>query len=62
MLSQEMQQLYTKFGRPPTRTDVKPNPPDSLDAIRKRKVITVLLTAAEEKVWSKHFDSIFKKR
>jgi iron(III) transport system substrate-binding protein len=62
MLSQEMQQFYTKFGRPPTRADVKPNPPDALDAIRKRKVITVLMTAAEEKQWSRTFDQIFKKR
>ena len=62
MLSQELQQFYTKFGRPPTRADVKPNPPDSLDGIRKRKVITVLMSSAEERQWSKTFDQIFKRR
>jgi iron(III) transport system substrate-binding protein len=62
MLSQELQQFYTTFGRPPTRADVKPNPPDSLDGIRKRKVVTVLMSAAEERQWSKTFDQIFKRR
>jgi iron(III) transport system substrate-binding protein len=62
MLSQELQQFYTTFGRPPTRADVKPNPPDSLDAIRKRKVIPVLLSPAEEKKWNRTFDEIFKRR
>ena len=62
MLSQELQQFYTTFGRPPTRADVKPNPPDSLDGIRKRKVITVLMSSDEEKQWSRTFDQIFKRR
>jgi len=62
MLSQELQQFYTRFGRPPTRTDVKPNPPDSLDGIRKRKIITVLMSGGEEKRWSSTFDQIFKRR
>ena len=62
MLSQELQQFYTTFGRPPTRADVTPNPPDSLDGIRKRKVVTVLMSQAEEKQWSRTFDEIFKLR
>ncbi|MGH6771081.1 MAG: ABC transporter substrate-binding protein [Xanthobacteraceae bacterium] len=62
MLSRELQQFYTKFGRPPTRTDVTPNPPDALDGIKKRKVIPVLMTAAEEKKWNATFNQIFKRR
>ena len=62
MLSQEMQQLYTKFGRPPTRNDVKTSPPGVYENIKKRKLVTTLMTAGDDKKWSKLFDDIFKRR
>jgi iron(III) transport system substrate-binding protein len=62
MLSRELQQFYTKFGRPPTRSDVKANPADVYENIRKRKIVTALMTAADDKKWSRLFDDIFKRR
>jgi iron(III) transport system substrate-binding protein len=62
MLSRELQQFYTKFGRPPTRSDVKANPPGVYENIKKHKLVTTLMTAADDKKWSKLFDDIFKRR
>jgi iron(III) transport system substrate-binding protein len=62
MLSQEAQQFLTKFGRIPTRGDVVSNPPGILETLKKKKVITVLLTPEEEKQWQKTFESLFKPR
>jgi iron(III) transport system substrate-binding protein len=62
MLSQESQQFLTKFGRLPTRADVATNPPGIVDALKKKKVMTMLLTPDEEKVWQKTFDGLFKPR
>ena len=62
MLSQECQQFYTKFGRLPTRADVKSNPSGAIEEILKHKVVTVLLTPDEEKSSQRAFDAIFKRR
>src|SRR5215471_12260685 len=48
MLSQECQQFLAKFGRLPTRSDVKDNPPGTVELLRKKQVITTLLTPEEE--------------
>jgi iron(III) transport system substrate-binding protein len=62
MLSQECQQFLAKFGRLPTRGDVKDNPPGTVDMLRTKKVITVLFTPDEEKVWQRRFTELFKPR
>jgi iron(III) transport system substrate-binding protein len=62
MLSKEAQQFLTKFGRIPTRPDVPTNPPGIVEMLKKKKVITVLLTPEEEKQWQKTFDGLFKPR
>jgi len=62
MLSQECQQFLAKFGRLPTRSDVKDNPPGTVDMLRKKKVITTLFTPDEEKVWQRRFTELFKPR
>jgi iron(III) transport system substrate-binding protein len=62
LLSQEAQQFLTKFGRIPTRADVPSNPPGVVEAIKKKKIITVLLTPDEEKEWQKTFESLFRPR
>jgi iron(III) transport system substrate-binding protein len=62
MLSQECQQFLAKFGRLPTRADVKSNPPGALEQITKRKVVTVLLAPDEERSSQRAFDAIFKRR
>jgi iron(III) transport system substrate-binding protein len=62
LLSQESQQFLTKFGRIPTRSDVASNPPGIVEALKKKKIITVLLTPEEEKQWQKTFEALFKPR
>lgn len=62
LLSQEAQQFLTKYGRIPTRTDVASNPPGIVDTLKKKKIITVLLTPEEEKQWQKTFEGLFKPR
>jgi iron(III) transport system substrate-binding protein len=62
MLSKEAQQFLTRFGRIPTRSDVTSNPPGILETLKKKKIITVLLTPDEEKQWQKTFEGLFKPR
>ena len=62
MLSQECQQFLAKFGRLPTRQDIKDNPPGTVEMLKKRKIITTLLTPDEEKKWQRTFESLFKGR
>jgi iron(III) transport system substrate-binding protein len=62
MLSQECQQFLAKFGRLPTRGDVKDNPPGTVELLRKKKVITTLLTPEEERGWQRRFAELFKPR
>ena len=62
MLSQECQQFLAKFGRLPTRSDVKDNPPGTVELLRKKKVITTLLTPEEERGWQRRFAELFKPR
>jgi iron(III) transport system substrate-binding protein len=62
MLSQEAQQFIAKFGRLPTRSDVKDNPPGTVAMLKQKKVIPVLLTPEEEKVWQRRFQDLFRPR
>jgi iron(III) transport system substrate-binding protein len=62
MLSQECQQFLAKFGRLPTRHDVKDNPPGTTDMLLYHQVITVLLNPAQEKEWEGKFRAIFRPR
>lgn len=62
MISQEAQQFIAKFGRLPTRSDVADNPPGTVAMLRAKKVIPVLLTPEEEKVWQRRFQELFRPR
>jgi iron(III) transport system substrate-binding protein len=62
MLSQEAQQFLAKFGRLPTRSDVKDNPPGTVEMLTKKKVIPALLTPEDEKVWQRKFAELFRPR
>jgi ABC-type Fe3+ transport system substrate-binding protein len=62
MISQEAQQFLAKFGRLPTRSDVKDNPPGTVEMLTKKKVIPALLTPDEEKGWQRRFAELFKPR
>jgi iron(III) transport system substrate-binding protein len=62
MLSQECQQFLARFGRLPTRSDVKDNPPGTVELLRKKKVITTLLTPEDERGWQRRFAELFKGR
>ena len=62
MLSQECQQFLAKFGRLPTRSDVKDNPPGTVELLRQKKVITTLLTPEDERGWQRRFVELFKPR
>ena len=62
MLSQEAQQFIAKFGRFPTRNDVADNPPGTVAMIKQKKIIPVLLTPEEEKVWQRKFQELFRPR
>ena len=61
-ISQEAQTFLAKFGRIPTRSDVVPNPPDVLDTIKPRKIVTVLLSTEEDRRRIKQFNDLFKPR
>jgi iron(III) transport system substrate-binding protein len=60
MLSRECETFLAKFGRIPTRPDVESNPPGIVAAMNKHKVITTLLTPAEEPKWQRLFNQLFK--
>ena len=62
MISQEAQQFIAKFGRLPTRSDVADNPPGTVAMLRQKKVIPVLLTPEDEKVWQRRFQDLFRPR
>jgi iron(III) transport system substrate-binding protein len=62
MISQEAQQFIAKFGRLPTRSDVTDNPPGTVAMLQQKKVIPVLLTPEEEKVWQRRFQELFRPR
>ena len=62
MLSQESQQFLAKFGRLPTRSDVKDNPPGTVEMLKKKKVVPALLTPEEEKGWQRRFAELFRPR
>jgi iron(III) transport system substrate-binding protein len=62
MLSQEAQQFIAKFGRFPTRNDVADNPPGTVAMLKQKKIIPVLLTPEEEKVWQRRFQELFRPR
>jgi iron(III) transport system substrate-binding protein len=62
MLSQECQQFLAKFGRLPTRSDVKDNPPGTVEMLKKHKIVTTLLTPEDERKWQRTFETLFKGR
>ena len=62
VISQQAQQFLTKFGRLPTRKDVKPNPEDALVDLPKFKIYPKLLDGEEDRKWAKVFDEVLKKR
>jgi hypothetical protein len=41
---------------------VKDNPPGTVELLRKKKVITTLLTPEEERGWQRRFAELFKLR
>jgi iron(III) transport system substrate-binding protein len=61
-ISREAQEFLAKFGRLPTRSDVMTNPPDVLDTIKPRKIVTVLLNTEEDRRRIKQFNDLFKPR
>jgi len=62
MLSQQSQKFLAGFGRLPTRADVPFNPPGIIEMLRRKQVITVLLTPDEERKWQRRFDQLFRGR
>src|SRR5262247_2370422 len=62
MLSQESQKFLAGFGRLPTRADVPSNPPGIIEMLRRKQVITVLLSPDEERRWQRQFEQLFKGR
>jgi len=62
MLSQEGQTFLTRKGRLPARPDVASNPPGVLDALRQRKVVVPITSAAEQRKMQQTFNEIFRPR
>jgi iron(III) transport system substrate-binding protein len=62
MISQEAEQFLAKFGRIPTRQDVKDNPPGTVAMLRKKKVIPTIMTPAQEKEWQRKFNELMRPR
>ena len=61
-ISHEAQTFLAKFGRLPTRADVATNPPGVLDALKGKKINTVLLNTEEDRRRIRQFNDIFKPR
>jgi iron(III) transport system substrate-binding protein len=59
-LSREAQLQLSKRGRIPTRTDTPSNPPEVSEALLKQKVVTAVLSAAEQKRWQAEFQTLFR--
>jgi iron(III) transport system substrate-binding protein len=59
-LSREAQTQLTKRGRIPTRTDTPSNPPEVSETLLKQKIVTAVLSAAEQKRWQSEFQKLFK--
>ena len=47
----EAQAQLTKRGRIPTRPDTPSNPPEVNETLLKQKIVTAVLSAAEQKRW-----------
>jgi iron(III) transport system substrate-binding protein len=62
VLSREAQLQLTKRGRIPTRPDTPSNPPEVSETLLKQKVITAVLSAAEQKRWQAEFAKLFRAR
>jgi iron(III) transport system substrate-binding protein len=62
LLSEQAQDLSRKAGRLPTRLDVAPNPPDAITRLTAHKVVPVNFEAADEKIWQKKFQDLFRRR
>lgn len=62
IISREAQEFLAKFGRLATRPDVAVNPPGVVEEVRKRTVITTLLTPEEDRKWTKLFNELFRKK
>ena len=61
-MSPEGQKLLTRRGRIPTRPDVETNPPGVIDILMKKKVISAVFSADEQKKWGTTFLEIFRPR
>lgn len=61
-LSREGQTQLTKRGRIPTRPDTPSNPPEVNQTLLKQKVITAVLSAAEQKRWQAEFQKLFRSK
>ena len=61
-ISRDAQTFLAKFGRLPTRADVETNPPGVLEALKGRKIVTVLLNTEEDRRRIRQFNEIFKPR
>ena len=53
LISKEAQTQLTTQGRLPVRNDVTPNPADAIKKLGDRKIVTVVLSDADEKKWGK---------
>jgi len=60
MLSREAQQLLTKTGRLPTRTDVVTNPPGVVESLQQKKIIVTISSAEEKKKMQAMFNQLFR--
>jgi hypothetical protein len=61
-MSRQAQQINAKAARLPTRPDVETNPPGVMDILMKKKVISAVFSADEQKKWSATFLEIFRPR
>jgi iron(III) transport system substrate-binding protein len=62
VLSREAQSQLTKRGRIPTRPDTPSHPPDVSETLLKQKVVTAVLSAAEQKRWQGEFQKLFRSK
>ncbi|MDB5597178.1 MAG: hypothetical protein JWM36_4139 [Hyphomicrobiales bacterium] len=62
LVSKDAQQLLTKAGRLPVRTDVAPNPPDAVKRFGANTIVTSSFSPEDERKWQKITNELLRPR
>ena len=61
-VSRQAQAFSAAAGRIPVRADVTPTPPDALQRIAGRTLVSTAFGPEDDRKWKRTFDELFKRR